>query len=143
MRPGLTLEDLRDVQRRYPVDQADVRTALARVPASWELIGRSRDGGAFRRGGVQVLLSVEKMDDGNLWIHVSLCGRTGFSKYNLPTWDDIKRVKHDFVGADRWAYQVFPDEREYVNDNPYVLHLFSRFDGTRALPDFTRGLGTL
>jgi hypothetical protein len=56
----------------------------------------------------------------------------------------MKRVKNDFIGEDRWAYQVFPSSKEYVNTNPNVLHLFSLFeDGAPALPDFTWGLGSL
>lgn len=138
-----TIEELRDVHQRYPVDPAQVRAMLARVPPAWTLISRSEDGAAFRRGTIQVITSLELYDDHNLWVHVSACGRAGQLKYCLPSWDELKRVKHDFIGEDRWAYQVFPPASEYVNLNPYVLHLFALFEGTPALPDFTRGLGVL
>jgi hypothetical protein len=55
----------------------------------------------------------------------------------------MKRVKHDFIGPDKWAYQVFPSESQYINQNPYVLHLFSLLENRPALPDFTRGLKML
>lgn len=137
-----TYDELKAVFDRYPVDAADVRAALARVPPSWTLIEETEHGAYFLRGKMQVGFTVGKYDDGNLWLHTSATRRAGRS-FELPSWDDLKRVKNDFVGADKWAYQVFPDERQYVNDNPYVLHLFARYDRAAALPDFTRGLNTL
>lgn len=138
-----TLEELRAVYDKYPVDPAQVRAMLARVPAGWELIERSEHGAAFRRGSIQVFVTLELMDDHELWVHVSLCGRTGRVHFLLPSWEELKRVKHDFIGEDRWAYQVLPPQNQYVNQHPCVLHLFARFSGGPALPDFTRGLGVL
>lgn len=138
-----TFEELRAVHDRYPVDPAQVRAMLARVPPAWTLVERSADGACFRRGTIQVIVSLGLYDDRALWIHVSLCGSTGQSKFYLPSWEELKRVKHDFIGEDRWAYQVLPPLSEYINQHPCVLHLFARFEGERALPDFTRGLGML
>jgi hypothetical protein len=104
---------------------------------------RAPGGGIFRRSDLQVFFSVLRYHDGRTWIHVSVCGRTGPRRFHLPSWEDVKRVKVDFIGEDRWAYQVFPDARHYINQNPYVLHLFSLLEGEQALPDFTWGLGTL
>lgn len=147
MKPGITWEDLKAIHDRYPVDDADVRALLARVPPSWKM-GRHDDfddnaGRYFTRGTLQVIVSLGRYDDGNLWVHVSVCGRTGATRFHLPSWEELKRVKHDFIGEDAWAYQVFPSSKDYVNDHAYVLHLFALFDGKPALPDFTRGLGTL
>lgn len=138
-----TREELRDIHDRYPVEPAQVRAVLARVPPSWTLVERRQDGAAFRRGAIQVILSLELYDDHALWVHISLCGRTGQAKYCLPSWEELKRVKHDFIGDDRWAYQVLPPLTEYINRHAAVLHLFARADGEPALPDFTRGLGVL
>src|SRR5262245_15125362 len=138
-----SFEQLKAVHEKYPVDQADVRTMLARVPPSWALAAHSADGAYFRRGNLQAAITLGKYDDGELWLHISVCGRRGPDRFFLPDWEDLKRVKRDFIGRDVWAYQVLPGEREYVNQNPYVLHLFAKFDGRPALPDFTRGLGTL
>lgn len=138
-----TLEQMMAVADRYPVDPAQVRAMLARVPPSWSLIEKSGDGAAFRRGVVQVMISLALYDDRNLWLHVSATGRTGEKKFHLPSWEDLKRVKRDFIGEDRWAYQVLPPEAEYINQHPCVLHLFALFENHPALPDFTRGLGTL
>ncbi len=132
------------VTRKAYVESAIVRGVLARVPASWtmeQMVGPQT--AAFRRGAIQVLLSVARYDDGRIWLHVSAAGRTGPERWHLPSWEDMKRVKNDFIGADRWAYQVFPDERSYVNKNAYVLHLYSLLEGEPALPDFTWGLGVL
>lgn len=143
MKGSPTIEELRAVSEKYPVDPADVRSMLARVPPSWSLIEKSGDGASFRRGGVQAIISLGKYDDGQLWVHVSACGRTGRDKFHLPDWDELKRVKSDFIGQDRWAYQVLPPAEEFINQNVFVLHLFARFDGNPALPDFSRGLGVL
>jgi len=138
-----TIEELRDVHDRYPVDPAQVRAMLARVPASWTMIEPSLDGAAFWRGTIQVIISLGLYDDHNLWVHVSCCGRKGQTSFYLPSWEELKRVKNDFIGEDRWAYQVLPPAAEYVNQHPCVLHLWALIDGKPALPDFTRGLGTL
>lgn len=142
-----TIEELRAVFERTRVSPGVVRAALQRIRPSWRLIDKPATEGEdschiFVRGSIQVLWSVRHETDGNVWIHVSLCGRTGEHAFYLPTYEDVKRVKHDFLG-DAWAYQVFPDERNYINQNPYVLHLWARLDGTPALPDFTHGLGVI
>jgi len=123
------------------VEEGEVNAALARVPPAWTQVARGEDGAAFRRGTLQAILSVER-HDGALWLHVSACGRTGERRFYLPSWEEMKRVKQDFLG-DVWAYGVLPPAKDYVNDHPSVLHLFARMDGASALPDFTRGTGTL
>lgn len=92
---------------------------------------------------MQVIFSVLRYEDGRIWIHVSACLRTTSGGFMLPGWEDMKRMKNDFIGEDKWAYQVFPSAKDYINHNPWVLHLFALFDGAPALPDFTWGLGTL
>ena len=138
-------EDVEAIQAKHAVDESDVRALLARVPPSWRM-GRpwgGEDGAYFLRGGLQVICSLSRESDGHLWVHASVCGRTGPTKFFLPSWEDLKRVKNDFCGEDAWAYQVLPAKKDYVNQHPYVLHLFARFDGQPALPDFTHGLGTI
>ena len=137
-----TPEEIRAAQEAGRPEPEHVRAMLARVPPSWNLVDKGADGAAFQRGTIQVVMTLAKYEDHQLWIHTSLCGRVSREKFYLPTWEDVKRVKHDFIG-NHWAYVVFPPENKYVNQNPYVLHLFARFDGESALPDFTRGLGTL
>lgn len=140
----ISREQLDAVDERARVDEPVVRAMLSGVPASWRMIERSPGGGIFVRGSIQVILSVARYEDGRIWLHASACGRTGNGGFRLPDWDEFKRVKNDFIGCDRWAYQVFPDERNYINQNAFVLHLFALMDrDDKALPDFTWGLGTI
>jgi hypothetical protein len=142
MRPELTQEQIDAVEARAYVDPATVKAALARVPPSWTMCGVwETNGGIFTRGSLQVIYSVSRYDDGEIWVHASVCGRTPRGGFYLPSFDELKRVKRDFIGEDRWAYQVFPSAKDYVNENPYVLHLYARMGGEPALPDFTWGLG--
>ncbi len=139
----IRIEDLDAVYQKQRVEDAIFLGAMARIRPSWQIVDRFPGGAAFVRGGLKVLFSVMRYGDSRIWVHVSVSGHTASGRWLLPSWDDVKRVKADFIGTDRWAYQVFPDEKNYVNDNPYVLHLFSLLDGEQALPDFTSGLGTL
>ena len=139
----VTQEQIDAVEDKAWVDESTVRAALSRIPPSWSLCQASPGGGAFLRGSIQVIFSVQRYNDGRVWLHVSACGRTGASSWFLPSWEDMKRIKNDFIGEDAWAYQVFPSAKDYVNQHPYVLHLYSLMDGKPALPDFTWGLGTI
>jgi hypothetical protein len=147
MKDHITIDDLHALWEKTRVEPEIVRGALTRVSPAWKLVEKPPEGEdgchAFVRGSIQVLFSVSREADGNIWVHVSLCGRTGEKKYYLPSFEDIKRVKHDFIGPDRWAYQVFPSEKQYINRHACVLHLFALLDGSPALPDFTRGIGCI
>lgn len=136
-------EQIDAVEKMAYVEPEIVRGAMARVPPSWNLVERLRAVGAFRRGGIQVVFTVQRYGDGRIWVHASACGRRGENSSFLPSWDDMKRVKNDFIGEDKWAYQVFPSAKDYVNQHAYVLHLYALLDGKPALPDFTMGLGTI
>ncbi len=136
-------EQLEAIRQKAHVDPAIVRGVLARVPPCWKMQCHQEQAAIFWCSGIQVILSVVKYEDDRIWLHVSLCGRTGPGDYHLPSWEDVKRVKNDFIGSDRWAYQVFPNEREYINQNPHVLHLYALLEGEPALPDFTWGLGVI
>jgi len=136
-------EQLDAVEARCAVDEDVVRAALARIGPAWKMIQREVGGGAFVRGTLQVIFSCCKYEDGRVWLHVSVCGRKGQREFYTPSFEELKRVKHDFIGEDKWAYQVFPSSKQYVNHHENVLHLYSLMDGTPALPDFTWGLGTI
>ena len=134
----MDLQDFIKLQEKYACDPSIVNGVIARVPPSWNLFIRNEDGAAFKRGNLQVIITVSYELDSKIWIHVSCSASIG-KKSCLPTWEDMKRVKHDFIGPDRWAYQVFPSDKQYINQNPNVLHLFALLEGEPALPDFTRG----
>lgn len=155
----------RDYLKQFPQEQLDavddatrvdvdvIRAAMSRVPPSWSLIKYEPAGGWFKRGSLQVAYTVQRYGGSDIWVHVSVCGRKGhstgpgdpghLSSYYLPTFEELKRVKNDFIGEGRWAYQVFPSSKSYVNQHPYVLHLYALMDGGPVLPDFTMGLGTI
>jgi hypothetical protein len=81
--------------------------------------------------GLSVIISVETIDNVN-WLHVSASHGD-----MLPSWDNLKYIKDIFIGKERRAIQVFPPASEYVNINPYVLHLWCNLDHD-ILPDFRR-----
>lgn len=153
----MSREQLEALDEMTRVDDSVVRAAMSRVPPSWTMIQEKPAGGAFKRGSLQVLFTVQKYEDRRVWLHVSVCGRKGntwgpsdprhASTYYLPTYEEIKRVKNDFIGENKWAYQIFAPAKKHVNVNPYVLHLYALMDqhddGESALPDFTMGVGML
>lgn len=83
-----------------------------------------------RIGGCRFIVIIEPEEhEGKVWRHLSVsCA----SPPRVPTWDELRRAKELFLGDEK-AVMVFPSKREYVNDHPHVLHLFSGPDG---LPDF-------
>lgn len=60
------------------------------------------------------------MEDGSEWIHVSVARRS-----RMPDWDDLSKVKRDFIGEDREAYQVMAKAADHVNIHKFCLHLWS------------------
>lgn len=146
-------EQLKAADEATRVDESVVRAAMSRVPPSWSVIKRNPAGGYFKRGNLQVGYTVQRYGGSDVWVHISVCGRKGISagpgdpghlsSFYLPSFEELKRVKNDFIGEDRWAYQVFPSSKDYINQHPSVLHLFALMDGKPALPDFTMGLGTI
>jgi hypothetical protein len=108
------------------------------LPPNWRMVDRSLDGGAFRcSDGLGVILSLAVELDEKLWLHVSMSRAR-----QLPSWEDIRRVKLLFIGRERTAYQVLPPESRYVNIHPFCLHLWTCLDGD-VTPDFTRGGSSL
>ena len=133
-------EEVEERFKKALVDPAIVRGVMTRIPPVWTLLTSNDMGAYFRLGRLQAAVSVQKYDDLKIWLHVSCCKK---NPWQLPRWKELKRVKVDFIGVDRWAYQVFPSDKDYVNQNPYVLHMFSLLEGEPALPDFTMGLRSL
>lgn len=95
------------------------------------------DGDQFHHNGMTINRSISREKDGKLWIHVSFSRRS-----RIPDYDDITRVKRDFIGDDKKAVMVFPALSEHVNIHPYCLHLWNCVDED-PLPDFTQGTGSI
>lgn len=78
--------------------------------------------------GLTVLRSKSKTKDGRDWLHVSMSRRS-----RMPTYEDMAKVKRDFIGEDKEAYQVFSKTEDHVNIHSYCLHLWSPLDGKRCV----------
>lgn len=75
--------------------------------------------------------------DGVDWVHASIAWRD-----HMPWYADLTML-HAAVFGDSWAYQVFAPPSDHVNIHEHALHLWGRLDGKPALPDFTRGSGSI
>jgi hypothetical protein len=109
------------------------------LPPNWREVDRSPDGTTcYQAFHVRVILSASIELDGRAWLHLSISTRE-----RIPNWQEIGHAKRTFLG-DREAYQVIPPKARYVNINERVLHVFALLDeAATALPDFTRGTGSL
>ena len=89
----------------------------------------------WRYNGLVVMASAAKYDNKE-WLHVS------FSRKNrMPDYKDIQLVKNNFIGADKKAIMVFPEQKNYVNICEYCLHLF--YSADNPLPEFSDGTGSI
>lgn len=102
------------------------------LPADWRLEQDYANAKVWRRADGLLVIAEVSIYQTIPWLHVS----TSFPD-RIPPHDDLRQVKALFVG-DRLAVQVFPQESEYVNDNPFVLHLWCKLVGARLTPDFRR-----
>lgn len=107
------------------------------LPDSWMMINGAADGASFamlNQSGAVILtvIASQKIEaDYKRWIHISVARDD-----RLPSWDDVKMVKDLFIGKDKKAIQILPEEDKYVNINPNCLHLFYCLDDD-GLPEFS------
>ena len=107
------------------------------IPAPWRVIEEAPDGFAAATPGRKFTLIVSiARYDGLPWLHASMAGPG-----RVPTWQEMADLKAWVVGSEGIAYQVMPPTSEYVNDHPFVLHLWAPL-GHRPTPDFRHG-GTI
>ena len=86
--------------------------------------------------GLSVIVSIAIYKDGKRWIHLSGSRRMdGTGKLKLPSFEDMVWIKDTFVGAERKAIMVFPEEKYHVNLHE-VLHIFYCLDED-PLPEFS------
>jgi hypothetical protein len=64
----------------------------------------------------QVLIS-----DGMGWRHLSA---SNAYKKMLPPWSVMCRLKEAFWGDQDWVVQFHPAKDDWINDHPFVLHLW-------------------
>jgi hypothetical protein len=71
----------------------------------------------FERNGITFRVIAS---DGAGWEHVSV----SLNKKRCPTWDEMCLVKNMFWDDEDCVLQFHPKKSEYVNNHPYVLHLW-------------------
>ena len=74
----------------------------------------------------QVLIS-----DGMGFRHLSA---TNAQKSMLPSWNVMCRLRDYFFADDAWVMQLHPPKDEYINDHPYVLHLWESLNDPIPIP---------
>ena len=87
---------------------------------------------AWAFGGLMVIASAGEYQDGKEWLHISFS-----RKSRIPSYDDLQRVKRDFIGEDKKAVLVLPEKENYVNIHKNCLHLF--YSKENPLPEFSNG----
>lgn len=113
------------------------------LPAHIE-VGRIRSGpwaspdsatfGAFifkNRRGVRFQAIVADGEETG-WDHVSVCLP---NRKRTPTWEEMCWIKDQFFEPSEAVYQIHPRADDYVNDHPYVLHLWRPTSEAMPLPD--------
>ena len=76
---------------------------------------------ALRRGTICYLLIIS---DGGGWDHVSVQVVERGKKRRLPTWEEMTWIKDLFFDAEEPVIQYHPPRSQYVDVNPWVLHLW-------------------
>jgi hypothetical protein len=62
--------------------------------------------------------------DGGGWEHVSVQAIRGKKDHRVPTWREMAFVKATCWDDEDVVIQYHPRKSEYVNQHPYVLHLW-------------------
>lgn len=107
------------------------------LPLNWIKMGPfGPDGYAYRtliappHGAILRVIETRGDHGGHEWLHVSMS-----HDKSLPTYEEMKEVKHIFVGDERTAVQIFPKRSQHVNIHDFCLHLWVCLDAD-LLPDF-------
>jgi hypothetical protein len=84
--------------------------------------------GAFFIPGPQELLKVIVSDQGG-WDHCSV-----HVEGRCPTWEELCFVKYLFWTPEETVIQYHPAASDYINNHPFVLHLWKPQGVTIPLP---------
>ena len=63
---------------------------------------------------------------GGGWDHVSVHPK---NQKRCPSWDEMCAIKDMFFDSEESVVQYHPPKSKYVNNHPYVLHLWKPNDG--------------
>jgi len=99
----------------------------------------SKDGDKFglffiHRTGKATLKVLAAPEDSE-WQHVSVS-----LPNRCPTWKEMCFVKKLFWGEDETVIQFHPNKSEYINNHPYVLHLWRHRNGHQLPPSILVGI---
>lgn len=73
--------------------------------------------------------------DGKGWEHVSVCVRfKNRNNHEIPIWNQMCLIKDTFWGEEDTVIQYHPARSEYVNNHPYVLHLWRPINKEIPIP---------
>ena len=87
---------------------------------------------AWTFNGLMVMASAGEYADGKEWLHISVS-----RKSRIPSYEEMTRVKRDFIGDDKKAVFVLPEKENHVNIAEHCLHLF--YSAENPLPEFSLG----
>lgn len=101
------------------------------VPEEFRLLrGRMGSDSTYGNNGRFVIPSVVTgrallaiASDGLGWEHVSIHAEKGEGLF-VPYWQEMVQVKDLFWDAEDVVMQLHPKRSEYVNNHPFVLHLW-------------------
>lgn len=91
---------------------------------------------AWEYNGLRIIANAAEYDDGREWLHVSVS-----RKSRVPSYDELTRIKRDFIGEDKKAVFVLLENKNHVNIHNYCLHLF--YSAENPLPEFSKGTGSI
>jgi hypothetical protein len=101
-----------------------------RLPVGWTTVNGCQNVLRHIHRKLAVMVTGEVEQDGKRWMHLSISHRD-----RLPTWDELKEIKHWILGPDTVAIQVVAPVDQHVNLHPNCLHLWHCLDGS-PIPDF-------
>lgn len=88
--------------------------------------------------GLKVIRSLSSFDNNTKWIHVSMSHPDC-----LPSWDEMRKVKNEFIGEDLPACHVIPRQKDHVNCHPFCLHIWTLYEIGRPVSEETFSLPNL
>lgn len=82
------------------------------------------EGGYFQLNNLRIIVGI-----GDGWDHISVS-----LPDRCPTWQEMCRVKRLFFADDECVVQYHPPESDYVNINPFVLHMWKPHNELLPMP---------
>ncbi len=76
---------------------------------------------------ITVMRSRSTMENGDVYTHISMARPD-----RLPTWEELSKVKDEFLGEDVAGYHVVPAKKDYVNIHSFCLHIWAPEDQSKV-----------